>query len=71
MLDWQEGIHECMTLEDGEKDEFLILKLKRSWNTYQENTPKSPGLEISEEAFRGAKLLKHQRRHYLDHFLRK
>ena len=49
MLNWQGGIDECMTLEDGERDEFLILELKRSWNTYQENTPKNPELGISEE----------------------
>ena len=48
MLNWQGGIDECMTLEDGERDEFLILKLKTSWNT-KENTPKNPRLEISEE----------------------
>ena len=30
MLDWQGGIEKRMTLEDGETDEFLLVKSKKS-----------------------------------------
>ena len=42
MLDWQGGMDKCMTLEDGERVEFLILKLKRSWNTFSRKYTKEP-----------------------------
>ena len=41
-LNWQGGIDKRMTLEDGETDEFLILKLKRSLNIFARKYTKQP-----------------------------
>ena len=51
MLHCQGGIdkHHVMTLEDGNTDDFFILKLKRSYKIlFPENTPDNPELEIPE-----------------------
>ena len=42
LLDCQGGIDKRMTLEDGETDEFLILKLRRSLNTFAQKYMKQP-----------------------------